>query len=93
MILENFTERSYDKSIFCRMDDRDYHSAWYKIILVGLTEQIPRTEQNNCINVFHSLFVLYSFPISNFKGTDVMMFTTSAEDMPVKYSIHFYDVI
>lgn len=67
------------------MDDRDDRSARHKYILVGLTEQIPRREQNNCVNGFHSLLVIYLFPISNFKGTDVMMFTTTfAEDVPVK---------
>jgi hypothetical protein len=71
------------------MDDRDDRSAQHKFILVGLNEQIPRTEQNNCVNGFHSLLVIYLFPLINFKGTDVMMFTTtSVEDVPVKCMLY-----
>jgi hypothetical protein len=60
---------------------------------VGLTEQTTRTQQNNCANGFHSLVVLYLFPISNIKDTDVMMFTiTTAEDVPVKCRAYTFTI-
>lgn len=46
-----------------------------------LTEQIPKTQQNNKINGFHSLLVIYLFPTCNFKGTDVMIFTTTSAEI------------
>jgi hypothetical protein len=45
------------------------------------------------MNGFHRLLVVYLFPISNFKGMDIMMITTtSAEDVPVKCTAYTFTI-